>query len=224
MDGESRALPLPRTQHAVCRRERPGRAVPDHRRRRAREPMTSALLVLADGRVFRGSACGAAGETNGEVVFNTAMTGYQEILTDPSYRGQIVCMTYPLIGNYGINPEDVESRQPWVNGFIVKEACGYPSNWRGRMRLDEYMQLLIEAFNPSTIEGLMCRNTISVGWRGEVYDCDFNQQLGMQWNSGQPIFLWDVNPDSLENREIMTGDHCFGCTAGAGSTCGGAIM
>jgi radical SAM/Cys-rich protein len=93
-------------------------------------------------------------------------------------------------------------------------------------RLDEYMQLLIEAFNPATIEGLMCRNTISVGWRGEVYDCDFNQQLGMQWNNPDRsgIFLWDVNPDSLENREIMTGDHCFGCTAGAGSSCGGAIV
>jgi len=102
--------------------------------------MTPALLALADGRVFRGQACGAAGEADGEVVFNTAMTGYQEILTDPSYRGQIVCMTYPLIGNYGINPEDVESRRPWVNGFIVKEACGYPSNWRGRMRLDDYMR------------------------------------------------------------------------------------
>ena len=86
------------------------------------------------------------------------------------------------------------------------------------------MQLLIEAFNPATIDGLMCRNTISVGWRGEVYDCDFNQQLGMQWNNGKPMFLWDLEPDSLENREIMTGDHCFGCTAGAGSTCGGAIV
>jgi carbamoyl-phosphate synthase small subunit len=102
--------------------------------------MTPALLALGDGRVFRGESCGAAGETDGEVVFNTAMTGYQEILTDPSYRGQIVCMTYPLIGNYGINPEDVESRRPWVNGFIVKEACGYPSNWRGRVRLDDYLK------------------------------------------------------------------------------------
>ncbi len=99
-----------------------------------------ALLALADGRVFRGEACGAPGEGAGEVVFNTAMTGYQEILTDPSYRGQIVCMTYPLIGNYGINPDDVESRRPWVNGFIVKEACPFPSNWRGRMRLDDYMK------------------------------------------------------------------------------------
>jgi carbamoyl-phosphate synthase small subunit len=102
--------------------------------------MTPALLALADGRVFRGEACGAEGEAHGEVVFNTAMTGYQEILTDPSYRGQLVCMTYPLIGNYGINPEDAESRQPWVNGLIVKEACPYPSNWRGRMRLADYMR------------------------------------------------------------------------------------
>ena len=95
---------------------------------------------------------------------------------------------------------------------------------RHNNELDKYMQLLIEAFNPATIEGLMCRNTISVGRRGEVYDCDFNQQLGMQWNNGQPIFLWDVDPDSLENRAITTGDHCFGCTAGAGSTCDGAIV
>ncbi|HET7876169.1 MAG TPA: glutamine-hydrolyzing carbamoyl-phosphate synthase small subunit [Methylomirabilota bacterium] len=102
--------------------------------------MTQAILALADGRVFRGLPCGAPGEAAGEVVFNTAITGYQEILTDPSYRGQLVCMTYPLIGNYGINPEDVESRRPWVNGFIVKEACPYPSNWRGRTTLDQYLK------------------------------------------------------------------------------------
>jgi|SRR5438067_3460769 len=98
---------------------------------------------------------------------------------------------------------------------------------RHESKLDEYMQLLIEAFNPATIEGLMCRNTISVGWRGEVYDCDFNQQLGMQChdNGGsKPLFLWDIDPESLEGREIMTGNHCFGCTAGAGSSCDGAIV
>jgi radical SAM/Cys-rich protein len=91
--------------------------------------------------------------------------------------------------------------------------------------LQDYMQVLIHAVNPATISGLMCRNTISVGWRGEVYDCDFNQQLGMQWsdNSGSKLFLWDIDPNSLEERVIMTGDHCFGCTAGAGSSCGGAI-
>jgi radical SAM/Cys-rich protein len=102
----------------------------------------------------------------------------------------------------------------------------FASYLRHNDKLEEYMQLLIQAFNPATISGLMCRNTISVGWRGEVYDCDFNQQLGMQWSgngAGKPLFLWDIDPDSLEDREIMTGDHCFGCTAGAGSSCGGAI-
>ena len=99
-----------------------------------------ALLVLRDGRAFRGEALGAVGETAGEVIFNTAMSGYQEILTDPSYRGQIVTMTYPMIGNYGLNDEDVESRRPWVNGLIVKEASAYPSSWRGRVSLDEYLK------------------------------------------------------------------------------------
>ncbi|MBI5181251.1 MAG: carbamoyl phosphate synthase small subunit, partial [Nitrospirae bacterium] len=82
-----------------------------------------AILALSDGMVFEGYSFGAEGETIGEVVFNTSMMGYQEILTDPSYRGQIVTMTYPLIGNYGINDEDVESKRPYVEGFIVKEAA-----------------------------------------------------------------------------------------------------
>ena len=100
----------------------------------------------------------------------------------------------------------------------------FASYLRRNNKLDEYMQLLIQAFNPATTNGLMCRNTISVGWHGEVYDCDFNQQLGMQWDNGAPIFLWDIDAGQIENRKIMTGDHCFGCTAGAGSTCGGAIV
>jgi len=99
-----------------------------------------AVLVLRDGRAFRGRALGAAGEAAGEVIFNTAMSGYQEILTDPSYRGQIVTMTYPMIGNYGLNEEDVESRRPWVNGLIVKEASACPSSWRGRVGLDAYLR------------------------------------------------------------------------------------
>src|SRR5256886_1180974 len=105
--------------------------------------------------------------------------------------------------------------------------CRFATHLRHNTRLDEYMALLIEAFNPATIDGLMCRNTISVGWRGEVYDCDFNQQLGMQWSGNgdsERLFLWDVDPQKVDNREIMTGEHCFGCTAGAGSSCGGAIV
>jgi carbamoyl-phosphate synthase small subunit len=97
-------------------------------------------LALSDGKLFEGFSFGAEGETTGEVVFNTSMTGYQEILTDPSYKGQIVTMTYPLIGNYGINDEDVESKRPYVEGFIVKEAAEYPSNWRSKMTLNTYLK------------------------------------------------------------------------------------
>jgi carbamoyl-phosphate synthase small subunit len=101
--------------------------------------MKPAWLVLRDGRTFRGRTLGAVGETSGEVIFNTAMQGYQEILTDPSYRGQIVSMTYPMIGNYGVNEEDVESRRPWVNGFVVKEASSVASNFRSGSSLDAYL-------------------------------------------------------------------------------------
>jgi radical SAM/Cys-rich protein len=99
----------------------------------------------------------------------------------------------------------------------------FASYLRNNNKLDSYMEVLINAFNPATVEGLMCRNTISVGWQGEVYDCDFNQQLDMQWGNGHKMFLWDVDAQEVEDREIMTGDHCFGCTAGAGSSCGGAL-
>ena len=99
-----------------------------------------AILALADGKYFEGVAFGAEGEAIGEVVFNTSMTGYQEILTDPSYEGQLVAMTYPQIGNVGVNLEDVESRKPFVRGFIVKDYTAQPSNWRAREPLHEYMQ------------------------------------------------------------------------------------
>ncbi|CAG1065163.1 carbamoyl-phosphate synthase small subunit [uncultured bacterium] len=101
--------------------------------------MRKAILALADGTVFEGSSFGAEGETTGEVVFNTSLTGYQEVLTDPSYKGQIVTMTYSQQGNYGINPEDVESVKPWVEGFIVKETCLFPSNWRSTESLMGYL-------------------------------------------------------------------------------------
>jgi len=99
-----------------------------------------AVLVLEDGTVFRGKSLGAEGESIGEVVFNTAMSGYQEILTDPSYYGQMVTMTYPHIGNYGINVHDAESERPFVAGFIVRGACDMPSNWRSSESLDAYLK------------------------------------------------------------------------------------
>jgi carbamoyl-phosphate synthase small subunit len=98
-----------------------------------------AILALEDGAVFEGWSFGFSGEKTGEAVFNTSMTGYQEILTDPSYKGQIVIMTYPLIGNYGINQEDIESQKPKVEGFVVKENSSIFSNWRGDQSLSDYL-------------------------------------------------------------------------------------
>jgi carbamoyl-phosphate synthase small subunit len=99
-----------------------------------------AMLALEDGAWFEGLSFGAQGTSFGEVVFNTSMTGYQEILTDPSYRGQIVTMTYPMIGNYGVNPVDVESRKPFLSGFVVKEYCKHPSNYRMTSTLSDYLK------------------------------------------------------------------------------------
>ena len=101
--------------------------------------MKKALLALADGTVFEGRALGYDGETTGEVVFNTAMTGYQEVLTDPSYKGQIITMTSPHIGNYGVTPEDIESRKIWAEGFVVMDASRLASNWRGKQRIQDYL-------------------------------------------------------------------------------------
>ncbi|MEZ5559677.1 MAG: glutamine-hydrolyzing carbamoyl-phosphate synthase small subunit [Pseudomonadales bacterium] len=102
--------------------------------------LTPALLVLEDGSVFRGQSIGADGLSAGEVVFNTAMTGYQEILTDPSYARQIITLTYPQIGNTGVNPEDVESDRVWASGLVIRQTPRRPSNWRMRMTLQEFLR------------------------------------------------------------------------------------
>jgi len=112
-----------------------------------------AVIVLEDGTFFEGFSFAAEGETSGEVVFHTGLTGYQEILTDPSYKGQIVTMTYPLIGNYGINPQDIESRIPQVSGFVVKESSRITSNWRSNTHLDDYLK----RYNIIGIEGVDTR-------------------------------------------------------------------
>src|SRR3954468_19728833 len=98
------------------------------------------LLALEDGRYFGGESFGATGTRIGEICFNTSMTGYQEVLTDPSYRGQIVAMTYPLIGNYGTNSLDQESESPHVRGFVIEELSPLPSNWRSEMSLEDYLR------------------------------------------------------------------------------------
>jgi len=100
----------------------------------------------------------------------------------------------------------------------------FAEDLRHQGKWDEYLELLANAFNPATFEGLMCRSTLSVGYCGELYDCDFNQMLGMQLRNGRPLFLWDVTPEYLEDRTIATGVHCFACTAGSGSSCTGALQ
>jgi len=115
-----------------------------------------AVLLLEDGTVFEGNSFGAKGQKCGEVVFNTSMTGYQEILTDPSYYEQIITMTYPLIGNYGTNILDVESKKVFASGFIVKENCNYPSNWRNNGSLSSYLK----ANNVIGLEGIDTRKLV----------------------------------------------------------------
>jgi carbamoyl-phosphate synthase small subunit len=98
-----------------------------------------AILALEDGRCFEGTAFASKATVTGEICFNTSMTGYQEVITDPSYRGQIVAMTYPQIGNYGVNPEDTESNAPHIRAFVIGELCGVPSNWRATQSLEDYL-------------------------------------------------------------------------------------
>jgi len=99
----------------------------------------------------------------------------------------------------------------------------FAEDLRRQGQWDAYLELLANSFNPATVEGLMCRSTISIGWMGEVYDCDFNQMLGMQLRNGKPLHLWDITPTGLENGDIQTGVHCHACTAGCGSSCTGAL-
>ena len=100
----------------------------------------------------------------------------------------------------------------------------FAEDLRRQGQRDAYLELLANAFNPATVDGLMCRTTLSVGYRGELYDCDFNQMLGMQLRNGHPLFLWNLAPRQLEDRAIATGIHCFACTAGAGSSCTGSVV
>src|SRR6266404_465851 len=136
-----------------------------------------ALLALEDGKYFEGESFGAAGTRVGEICFNTAMTGYQEVLTDPSYRGQIVTMTYPLIGNYGINSLDQESHSPHVRGFVIEELSEAPSNWRSEMSLDEYLK----KNEIPGIQGIDTRAlTRHLRTRGAMKACLTTEQMSVQ--------------------------------------------
>src|SRR2546421_2769127 len=155
-----------------------------------------ALLALEDGRTFRGRAWGAEGEACGEMVFNTSMSGYQEVLTDPSYAGQIVCMTYPLIGNYGVTSADAESARPWVEGFVVREASRVASNWRSEEALDAYLK----RWRIVAIEGIDTRALVRhIRDKGAMRAClstiDLDQASVVEKVRRSP---------SMENRELAS--------------------
>src|SRR6266404_5383996 len=155
-----------------------------------------ALLALEDGVTFRGRSWAAEGESTGEMVFNTSMTGYQEVLTDPSYAGQIVCMTYPLIGNYGVNSEDEESDRPWVEGFVVREASRMASSWRAQETLDAYLK----RWNIVAIDGIDTRALVRhIRDKGAMRAClstiDLNKESVIEKARQSP---------SMENRELAS--------------------
>ena len=155
-----------------------------------------ALLALEDGRAFRGRSWAAEGESCGEMVFNTSMTGYQEVLTDPSYAGQIVCMTYPLIGNYGVNKTDEESSRPWVEGFVVREASRIASNWRSEETLDAYLK----RWNIVAIEGIDTRALVRhIRDKGAMRACISTADL----NEASLVGKARISPP-MENRELAS--------------------
>src|SRR6266513_1029412 len=155
-----------------------------------------ALLALEDGVTFRGRSWAAEGEACGEMVFNTSMTGYQEVLTDPSYAGQIVCMTYPLIGNYGVNSADAESSRPWVEGFVVREASRVASNWRADESLDAYLK----RWKIVAIEGVDTRSLVRhIRDKGAMRACLSTTDL----DESSVIEKARQSP-SMENRELAS--------------------
>ncbi|MBV9010109.1 MAG: glutamine-hydrolyzing carbamoyl-phosphate synthase small subunit [Verrucomicrobia bacterium] len=180
-----------------------------------------ALLALEDGRLFEGESFGAAGTSVGEICFNTSMTGYQEVLTDPSYRGQIVAMTYPLIGNYGTNATDQESAEPHVRGFVVEELSEVPSNWRAEESLDEYLK----RWKIPGVQGIDTRAlTRHLRTRGAMKAClstelepaeavqrarDGSGVVGMDYVrevSTRDVYQWDPDDEASRPWSLQTGD------------------
>lgn len=169
-------------------------------------------LILEDGRVFRGSSFGALVDAEGEAVFTTTMTGYQEVATDPSFRGQIVCMTFPLIGNYGVTPEDDQSRRPWIAGMVVREYCDHPSNWRAR---DTFAAYLREHGIPA-IQGVDTRAlTRHIRSRGAMRAllcpriegrslAELRERARHAWSPADDNVVADVSID--EQRDLGSGD------------------
>ncbi|MDQ3548790.1 MAG: glutamine-hydrolyzing carbamoyl-phosphate synthase small subunit [Chloroflexota bacterium] len=171
-----------------------------------------AAVVLEDGRIFSGVSFGAERDAEGEVVFTTSMTGYQEVATDPSFRGQIVCMTYPIIGNYGVTSDDEQSRQPWISGMIVRDYNDIPSNWRSERSLGDYFR----AHDIPAISGIDTRaltrhirtlgamRGLLVAKVGDRTHDDLRQRARTAWSPSDANVVSDVSSD--EQRVVGSGD------------------
>src|SRR5580765_2848873 len=180
-----------------------------------------AILALEDGSVFHGEGFGAPASACGEVCFNTSMTGYQEILTDPSYKGQIVAMTYPLIGNYGVNGEDVESWRPHVSGFVIRELSPVVSNWRADFSLAEYLQQNgIPAIQGIDTRALTKKLRVRGAMKGFISTEDISAADAVQRAKAWPglvgvdyvkevthkeSFLWDERDEQSTNFSLVRG-------------------
>jgi carbamoyl-phosphate synthase small subunit len=178
-------------------------------------PATDAALALADGVVYRGRAFGAEVDAEGEAVFTTTMTGYQEVCTDPSFKGQIVCMTYPLIGNYGVTPLDDESSRPWISGLVVREVSESPSNWRSEGTLDGYLK----AYGIPGISGIDTRaltrhirtigdtRAVLVRNAANLSDDELVERARQAPLPGEQDVVDEVAGDEIERLDEGTGPH-----------------
>jgi radical SAM/Cys-rich protein len=178
-------------------------------------------------------------EQRGEGVFESSISAFQELNRLGYGRDHDLQLHFVYNPNGAFLPGDQEGLRADYQRELKKHfgivfndlytitnmpIARYASYLKRSGQLEEYMKLLVENFNPASIDGLMCRDTISVGWQGDVYDCDFNQQLDMGIGNQGGIKIWDLDLDRFRKMPIRTGDHCFGCTAGAGSSCGGALV
>lgn len=175
----------------------------------------------------------------GDGVFNSSIRALQRLnqLGYGRVPGLLLHLVYNPVGAFLPGPQvelEADYKRELARAFGIvfnrlytitnMPIARFASYLRRTGQLDAYLELLRNAFNPHTVQGLMCRDTVNIDWQGKVYDCDFNQMLRLPWKNGQPIYLWDLDPAQIEGRPIQTGNHCFGCTAGAGSSCGGALV
>lgn len=197
------------------------------------------FLAAHDVEVIASLPCYTAGNVNqqrGNGVFDKSIRGLKRLNGLGYGRDRVLNLVYNPLGPRLPGPQarlEADYKEALARDFGIsfnslltitnQPIARFAEDLRERGELEAYMELLVNNFNPETIPGLMCRNTLSIGYRGEVYDCDFNQMLGLQLGNGRPLYLWDLDPESLLEGKILTGDHCLACTAGAGSSCVGAL-